>query len=413
MSFAARERAWLLAGWVAVAMGASIPISVAADNTLLGLLAALWLIGGGPRRSWEVLRENRAAQLALGLFALLGVGVLYADVPVGERLSYLSKYRELVLIAVLLPVFADPNARRRGLIAFCTVVSLSVLISFLLRLGLVPSGVPGEGLLKGVPSDAYVFKLRITYSFLVAFAAFVLAAAALRAPQTWHKVVLGLMALACALNVLLLVQGRTGYLVLGALVVYGLVARLGHKGAIAGAALVAALGVAAFYGSSAFHARIAQTLQEVRQGSGDEATTTSTGLRLQFLRNSVAIIRDHPLRGVGTGGFAVAYAEKVRGTGQVLTSNPHCEYLLLGVQVGLAGPLLLLALFWALWRACARLPRDTLERDIGQAMVVAMALGCVFNSFLLDHTEGLVFAWVSALALGATLARQFKDPEPR
>ncbi|MCC6610261.1 MAG: O-antigen ligase family protein [Burkholderiales bacterium] len=405
MSLAARERAWLLAGWVAAAMGASIPVSVATDNALLGLLVALWLIGGGLRRSWQAVREHRAAQIALGLFALLGLGVLYADAPLGERLSYLSKYRELALLAVLLPVFAEADVRRRGLVVLCAVVSLAVLLSYLLRLGLVPSGVPGEGLFKGVSGDAYVFKLRITYSFLAAFAAYVMAAGALRAPRTWQKVILGLWALACALNVLLLVQGRTGYLVLGALVVYGTVVRLGPKGAIAGAALAAAMGVAAFYGSSAFHARIAQTLQELRQGAGDEATATSTGLRLQFLRNSVAIIRDHPLTGVGTGGFATAYAEKVRGTAQVQTTNPHSEYLLLGAQIGLAGPLLLLALFWALWRAHARLPKCSLEREIGQAMVVAMALGCVFNSFLLDHTEGLVFAWVSALALGASLNR--------
>lgn len=401
MSAGSAGRAWPLAGWVAAVMGASIPISVAADNALTGLLLVLWLAAGGPRRSWEALRASRAAQLALGLFALLGIGALYADVPVSERLAYLWKYRELMLFVVLLPVFGDPSIRRRALVTLCAAVTLSVLISYLLHSGLVPGG----GVFKGNPADPYVFKLRITHNFLAAFAAFVLAAAALRAPQRWQQAVLGVLSLACALNVLLLVQGRTGYVVLAGLLTYALGARLGYRGLLAGVALVAAVGAAAFYGSTAFHDRVVQTLHEAREARADPAAKTSIGLRLQFYRTSAEIIRDHPLIGVGTGDFPVAYAEKVHGTDMEPAQNPHNEYLLLGTQVGLGGPLLFLALFGALWRAYARLPKGAVEREVGQAMVIAMALGCVFNSFLLDHTEGLVFAWVGALALGARFDR--------
>jgi len=393
------ERAKPLTRWVAAAMGASIPVSVASDNVLAGLLLLAWLAAGGPRRTWEGLRASRAAQLALGLFALLAVGTLYADVTLGERLATLWKYRELVLVAILLPVFADPGARRWGLVAFCATVVLSVLISYLLHVGWVPGG----GVFKGNPADPYVFKLRITHNFLAAFGAFVLAVATLRARQRWQKAVLALLALACAVNVLLLVQGRTGYVVLAGLVTYALVARLGYKGVVAGLALVAALGLAAFYGATGFHDRVVQTLREAQEARTDPAAKTSIGLRLQFYRTSAEIIRERPLLGVGTGGFPAAYAAKVRGTDMEPTQNPHNEYLLLGTQVGLGGPLLFLALLAALLRAYGRLPKGTIEREVGQAMVVAMALGCLFNAFLLDHTEGLVFAWVSALALGATL----------
>jgi len=29
--------------------------------------------------------------------------------------------------------------------------------------------------------------------------------------------------------------------------------------------------------------------------------------------------------------------------------------------------------------------------------VLTIAIGCLFNSLLLDHTEGLLFAWLTAL----------------
>jgi O-antigen ligase len=394
-------RAWSLAPWVAVATGASIPISVASDNVLVALLFLLWLVGRGPRRSWEVLRESRPVQLALGLFALLGLGVLYADVSIAESWEYLWKYRELALIAVLVPVFSDPNVRRRGLIAFCAAVTLSVLVSYLLYLGLVPGG----GVFKGTPTDAYVFKLRITHSFLAAFGAFLFAAATFRVRERWQRIVLVSLSLACALNVLVMVQGRTGYIVLAGLAMYGLAERYGSRGVIAAWGLVAALGAGAFFGSSTFHDRTVATFTEAREARAGQATNTSTGLRLEFFRNGVEMIRDRPLTGVGTGGFPKAYAEKIRGTDMVPTRHPHNEYLLLGAQVGLGGPLLLIALFWSLWRAYARLPGAAFERKVGQAMVIAMAIGCLFNAFLLDHTEGLLFAWVSALALGASCKR--------
>ena len=37
---------------------------------------------------------------------------------------------------------------------------------------------------------------------------------------------------------------------------------------------------------------------------------------------------------------------------------------------------------------------------VARGLVLAMASGCLFNSFLLDHTEGLAFAWMSALLFG-------------
>ncbi|MCZ7566669.1 MAG: O-antigen ligase family protein [Burkholderiales bacterium] len=407
MSAAFTARASIAAGWIAAAMGASIPVSVASDNALLGLLLGLWALAGGPRRSWEALRASRAAQLALGLLALLGLGALWAEVPAGERLATLWKYRELALIVILLPLFADPRVRRQGLVALCAAVIVSVLISYLLHFGLAPGG----GVFKGGPADPYVFKLRITHNFLAVFGAFVLAAAALRARPPWQRAVLSLLALACVLNVVLLVQGRTGYVVLAGLVTYAFAARLGWKGVIAGAGLVGALGLAAFYGSNAFHDRVVQTWHEAEAARDDPAAPTSVGLRLQFYRTSAEIVRDHPFLGVGTGGFAEAYAERVRGTAMEPTRNPHNEYLLLASHVGLGGPLLFVLLLGALWRACGRLPKRSLEREVGQAMVIAMALGCVFNAFLLDHTEGLVFAWVSALALGARLDRAATSAE--
>ncbi|MGH8623536.1 MAG: O-antigen ligase family protein, partial [Burkholderiales bacterium] len=121
-----------------------------------------------------------------------------------------------------------------------------------------------------------------------------------------------------------------------------------------------------------------------------------TGQRLEFYRVSLEIVKDRPLLGHGTGSFASAYAEKMKGQRALLTRNPHNEYLHLMVQLGLAGLAALLYLFWTHWRSTPRLPTPT-ERHLARGLVLTMAVGCLFNSWLMDHTEGLLYAWLAGL----------------
>jgi hypothetical protein len=48
------------------------------------------------------------------------------------------------------------------------------------------------------------------------------------------------------------------------------------------------------------------------------------------------------------------------------------------------------------WRA-APLLASPMERNLARGLVLAMSVGCIFNSFLLDHAEGLFYAWLSGL----------------
>jgi O-antigen ligase len=76
--------------------------------------------------------------------------------------------------------------------------------------------------------------------------------------------------------------------------------------------------------------------------------------------------------------------------------NPHDEYFLVMGQQGVVGLALLIALFLTQWRSAPRLG-DRADALLARGLVLAMASGCLFNSFLLDHTEGLAFSWLSAL----------------
>lgn len=378
--------------WTAVALGASIPVSVALDNLLLLLVLVTWILGRGYREKLELVRTNSPARCFLALFAVLLAGALAGGAPVAEAMDFLGKYDDFFFVALFIPLFREPRVRRYALTGFALAMAVTLLLSYLIAAGVLPA----TPLFDGDPHNPTVFKLHITQNLLMAFAAYLFAVAARHQAVRWKRFALFLLAGLAIFNVLFMVQGRTGYVVLGALMVYYFYDWLGWKGIAAGITAIALLTGAAFFTSTAFHQRLSLGLSEFSQWHPGRASETSIGLRLEWYRNSLAIIREHPFFGVGTGNFANAYAEKVKGTGMELTRNPHNEYFLITVQTGIVGLGLLLYLFYRQWRLAVLLP-TRIEYDIARGLVLTIALGSLFNSLLLDHTEGLFYAWMSAL----------------
>ena len=381
--------------WCAVALGFSIPISVAVDNLLLALVLAGWLLSGALRDTITVVRGNPVCAAALVLLALLAAGTAYGNQAPGDAAYSFKKYLDLLLIPVFAWFFRDAATRRIGLLALAGSLALTLVLSLGLKLGVVPQ----NALMTGDAASPTAFKLRLTHNILMAFGAFLFAwFAATEESRRW-RIAWGILAVLAALNVTMMVQGATGYLILGALgllFAYG-IGRWRGFGIAALAVTSAALLLA--YLPGPFQERVSTIDQEFRGWEAHRPQTTSIGLRLEFYRNTLRIIAEHPVIGVGTGGFPRAYEDHVRGSGMASTRNPHSEFLHLTAQLGPLGLAALLWLFWQQWRTAPRLA-GVLERELARGLVAAMVIGCLYNSLLLDHTEGLLYAWLTGLLYG-------------
>jgi O-antigen ligase len=378
--------------WVAVAMGFSLPISTALDSVLLGLFLLCWAAGGRYRDKVAVVRGNAFALAACAFFLLHAVGAGYSIGSGNEILRALDKAATILLVPLLVMLAPGRDWRDRALLAFIAASVLILLLSFLVWLGLLPIG----GFIKATPGDAVVFRLRITHSVLMAFAAFTCALKAREATAPRARMLWGLGALLAAFNVLFMVQSRTGQLVALALLAYFLMRSIGRRGALAaGSALVLIVGVGVLIPSSPLHQRAMATLAGYEDWRAGKPTDLNN-LRLESWSNSVEIVRRHPLIGVGTGGFATAYAEQVAGTSMRRSPQPENQYLLTTAQLGAVGLAALIALFVVQWRLAAQLP-TRFDTDLARGLVLMMAIGCLFNSFLLDHAESNFYAWLTGL----------------
>lgn len=387
----------------AVLTGFTVPISVALDNLLLAvvLLGAL----SNARAIWQLGTHHPVARAAWLLFLALALAMSWGATPLREAVGILGKYMDLAFIPLFLLAFINPETRRWAWNAFLLAMGLTLCLSWLVGLNLLA---PQQWMTDfSSVSNPVIFHSHITQNNMMAFAVFLAllnlrAAATLNARLGW-----GLFALLATINLLFMVQGRTGYLILGALLAWFVWSTLrgylqahgkswGWKQGLGVVIALIGLVLAAYYTSPRLHERVNLVGSEYQAWQPNHGRDTSTGQRLDFYYNTLQMVQQHPLLGVGTGGFAAAFEQQVAGTTVLLTKNPHNEYLMIAVQTGVIGLSLLFYLFYTLWRYAPRL--DTpFEQDAARGLVLAYMVNCLFNSALLDHADGLFFAFMTAV----------------
>ena len=393
--------------WIVVAIGLSIPVSTALDSFLVPAFLLCWAAGGRYREKLAAIRGNAFALLPCGLFLLYAAGSVYSPGATGEIVRALDKAARLLLIPLLIALGPQSRWRDRALHALMAAIALTLLFSYLVWLGLMPDA----AFVKGVQADAVVFKKKATHSVLIAFGTFWFALKARDAADPRARLLWALAAALGAFNVFFMVLGRTGQLVMMALMLHYLVSTLGRRRLLAAAVVALVIvGTVYFTPSSTLQKRTRTTIAEIQDWRAGKPATEYGNLRLESWSNSLEIVRKHPLIGVGTGGFAVAYAKQVEGTSMIAVRQPENQYVATVVQLGVVGLAALLALFAVQWHLASRLATRA-DTDLARGLVLTIAVGCVFNSFLLDHTESLFYAWLSGLLFAGLQSRGIGNGE--
>jgi O-antigen ligase len=109
------------------------------------------------------------------------------------------------------------------------------------------------------------------------------------------------------------------------------------------------------------------------------------------------MIADHPVFGVGTGGFQTAYAAYVRGVDGWQgneTGDPHNQYLKFQAEQGLFG--LAAFLFFIYWTFRCRAPQPW--RALAAAALIGWCAISIASSEFSTFNQGrLIFFWLGAM----------------
>ena len=385
-----------------------IALSLPWSTSLVGIFAVAWLVTVAPTLDIRVFLESLKrpmCALPIALFALALVGTLWSDAPWGVRLYAVSPTSKLLVLPVLLYHFERSTRGMWVFVAFLVSCTLLMAMSWIVAID--PRLALKAGAEHGVPVKNY-----IDQSQEFALCAVVLAYPAvtlLRAKRILPALLLVAMSLSFIVNMAFVIVSRTALVTMPILLAVFALLHLRRRTNlfIFGVAIV--LAGLAWAASPQLRWTIVTFQRDyVLYMQRDEPT--SIGLRLEFWRKSLRFFAEAPVIGHGTGSTRGLFEQAASGSrggasGEVI-GNPHNQTLNVAVQWGVAGIVVLYAMWWfhlLLFRG------EGLVAWIGLLVVTQNIFTSLFNSHLFDFHEG----WMYVIGVGVAGGMLMKKRAPK
>ena len=152
------------------------------------------------------------------------------------------------------------------------------------------------------------------------------------------------------------------FAMLGIIFIQSLVAKK-YKSVILILILIPGIFITAYQASPIFTIRVDSTISSIMNYS--QNSTTALGHRITFWTNTLELIQENPIFGVGTGDFPDEYLKIHNQNSDIIgTTNPHNMYLLVQAQIGIFG----LFSFCLLYTSDAA--DDSLRVDLGGRRII-------------------------------------------
>ena len=379
----------------------SIAMPTAWVSVASAFLLFAWIISGKYSEKFKLIYKNPAAISVLILFSFYCIGSIYSSGNIKESGAFLLKYAKLLIIPIIISVVRTKKIRHNGMNAFLFGALILLSISYFKWLGIIPMNLGLHDLPDN--SQGYLaFKNRIAHNILMSFLMFVFFCKAYFDKTQWRWVWL-VIALLSLIDLMYLVGGRSGQIIALCFILFLPLYFYGKEAYKY--LLIAAISIFMLHKQlePLMPGRLLETSQEVSEHKSDEHLT-SAGIRLEMYKNTLSLIKQSPFIGYGTGALRYEY-NKLANTQDTLLKdvpNPHNQYLLTFFELGMAGFAALIFMFYRFWQHSNVIARsDTYAGMYLKGVVLTIAIGSMFNSLLLDATEGKFYCVLTGLLLSA------------
>ena len=172
-----------------------------------------------------------------------------------------------------------------------------------------------------------------------------------------------------------------------------------------GLIVVATITVALLSVSKTSSDRINLAITEFKQSEQNSTKNiyTSVGQRLIFWKNTIDMLPQYFVFGVGTGGFQAAYTKQVldkTGLDALITQDPHNQYLKILIEQGVIGLLLYLSM---IIRVLIQSNKDASKFVLFSTVLYIWLITSLFNAHFSTFMEGtFIWAWMGLMGSYST-----------
>ncbi len=354
-----------------LAVSVSMGVALVSISKLLVVLA----IGAKLISLWRA-RQLRFAKSSYLTFTAIAAGLawlylslLWSEGNDSERMVSFMRHARLWVLPAVYYLIETKRDALKVLVALVVSQMFVVLSSWFLWLGVpLPWAITEFPLSAGIVF-ASTLEQPVMSTLMLVIVWFLRA----EIPQKWRQTVL-ITALALTIaNVLFVMTGRTGYLVMILAISLAIFWLLPQKFRPAAVLLPIVMALVLGFVSTRFQTKMVEIKRDVleyQKGNFD----TSQAQRLDYWAKSLQAVQDKPLIGHGVGSWRANYirfggADKVNPP-----SNPHQQFLLWMVEGGLIGLAFLLAIFAAIYRDSGQLDSST-QQALRATLAITILMG--------------------------------------
>ena len=341
--------------------------------------------------------KKQPLAIGLGCFILmLTIGCFYSAADYKETLSSYWGWRKILLLPLALSLFEETLWKDRFLkicVNFIFLSSVLSILSFIFDFGvydyepgIVLRNYATQGMVYAVSIFVIVMQFIHQKKFIMS--------------NEWPKIchIISLL-----VSLTFMTAGRSGYLALIILSIYFCYRVIALKKNYWTVVFVSLLIPLLLLNSNIVKERVKLGVNEIASVDTPQGQETSMGLRVTAWRNTINMIKEHPILGAGTGGFETAYVnfiknqadgEKFLSQERFLRHDPHNQFLKIFAEFGMIGFFIFLAFL-----ASALLQKvSSFYLHLSFGILMAWFATSQFSSHFSTFTEGrFIFLWLGVL----------------
>jgi len=376
-----------------VSLAFFLPLTVFGANIIIVLIVLIWLFSGNYKLKYRKIISSKFL-IASGLFYLLHVVGLIWTSDLRWGFEILHKMWYFILLLPVLYTIVQKKYIKYYISAFLVAMSFSELVSYLIWFEIVPP-FKMASVANPVP-----FMSHVSYNPILAFAIYIVG----------HEIFLNkdlgkfkffmysFFATTMTFN-MFITGGRAGQLMFFAMLgilVFQSFKTDKIKSLIIISILIPGIFFTAYQFSSLFEKRVKEAINDVV--TYEINSKTSVGKRIDYMVNSIDIIKKNPFIGVGTGDFPNEFLKiSILNDNRdfIRTANPHNMYNLILIQLGLLGLISFLSIFYYQIKQ-SFLSSSEFMRDVGVTLPLLFLLIMFGESYLLGHYTTLLYIFFSS-----------------
>jgi len=389
-----------------IALAFLLPLTVFGANLVIVVICTLWLISGEYKSKFSQIFKNKLMLASIIFFCIHFVGLLWTE-DLSWGLHIVHKMWYFIGLWPILYTLVRNNYIKHYIFAFLIAMFFSVICSYLIWFELIDS--LESSMIQQLEAKFGIiinqfsvtpFMSSVSYNPILAFAIYLVLYEIIfnKNNSRLKTYCYSFFSIIMIINIFITNgrAGQIGFFVMIVLLVFQFFKNQNIKAFIVTLIIIPTIFFSSYQIIDNFKIRVNSAIDNVYSFS-ENKKNTSVGIRLSYLLNSLQIIKQNAIIGVGTGDFPTEYRKinQINTPSLPNSTNPHSMFTLVLVQLGLIGFFSMLSIFYYQIKFSYN-SSSTLIRNAGTALPVLFFVVMFSDSYLLGHFTSLMFIFFSS-----------------